>query len=121
MKNIIQIISDPELSIAFQDALGQKNNRYLRVSSLRELRTTLEILDPKKPDLIVVDADGDKELTLQIADEFPDLQKRIIVATADTEFGASLMGAGISAFRKNFDINGPFLEACRQTLAGDWD
>ena len=121
MKNIIQIISDPAVSIALQDALGQQNNQFLRVSSLPELRTTLEILDPKKPDLLVVDADSYKELTLQIVDMFPLLQNRIIVMSSDTEFGVSLMGAGISAFRKNINGTSPLFEACRQTLAGDWN
>ena len=115
MKNVILLASDPMVRAMIQETLGF-SHRYIIVGEYRNFHTTLDILDPEKPDLIVMACEtGDKVVELIVKEK--GLRNKMIIMALDEkvhEWVSQL--APVSVYPRKDGLVSDFFMRCNDIL-----
>lgn len=117
MKNILLVIPNPWVSATFQDVLGSKDHRFLRVSTVREFQMTMEILDPALPDLVAMTSDASDPVIKGVVDGWPDLHRRMVIMAMDPVVASDMVSlVPVPVLPRSNDRDSDFFKRCREIL-----
>ncbi len=117
MKNIVLIVQNPLVSATFQDVLGFQNHRFLRVASVKEFETTLDLIEPILPDLVAMTSDVPEPVIMGVVDGWPNLRERIVIMAMDPAVAPDMVSlVPVPVLPRSNHYDSDFFKKCREIL-----
>lgn len=117
MKNIIVCTTGGLIALTMQEVMGVTANTYLRADSAEGLKRAINILDPEKPDLIMVAGKLDDAKVVAMIDAAKEFHDVLVIMDMNSEQDAPVGDfQGLKTYPRTNAPNSPFFVRCREIL-----